>query len=477
MNYDVAIIGAGVTGAFIARELSRYDLKACLLEKEADVAMGTTKANSAIVHAGYDAKHGTLKSKLNVRGNQMMERISRELDVPFKKTGSLVLAFSEHDLATIKDLYENGLKNGVPGLRLLNAEEVIRLEPNVNPNILGALYAPSAGIVCPYELAIGAVENAVDNGVDLKLECEVRDIRCTGDIFELITGKGAIRSNYVVNASGLQADIISSMVQETEFSIRPRKGEYLLMDKTMGNMVNTVIFQPPTRMGKGILVTPTVDGNLLTGPTAEDVDDRDDVSTSPSGMRRIMEEAKKLVPNLGFRDVITSFAGLRAAPDTGDFVIEASRKVKGFINAAGIESPGLTAAPAIGEYVLELLKEQGLALKPKDNFNPIRKSIVHFRDLNDNDRNELIRKNPMYGSIVCRCETVTEGEIVDSIRRPAGAKNLDAVKRRTRAGMGRCQGGFCTPRVVDILSRELGIPPEEVTKKGLGSNILLGKRG
>jgi len=311
----------------------------------------------------------------------------------------------------------------------------------------------------------------------LELECEVLDIQKSGDNFELITTKGIIRSTYVVNASGLQGDLVSAMVQKPEFSIHPRKGEYLLLDKSMGNTVSMVLFQPPTKMGKGILVAPTVDGNLLTGPTAVDVEDREDVSTSASGIKQVMEEAGKLVPGLGFRDVITSFAGLRATPDTGDFVIEASGKTAGFVNAVGIESPGLTAAPAIGEYVLELLSGQGLALKPKADFNPIRQPIVHFRELDDSRKNELIKSNPMYGNIICRCETVTEGEIVDSIRRTAGARNLDAVKRRTRAGMGRCQGGFCTPRVVDILSRELGIPPEEVTKKGTGSNILLGKRG
>lgn len=476
MVYDVAVIGAGVTGAFAARELSRYDVKVCLLDKEADVAMGTTKANSAIVHAGYDAVNGTLKSILNVRGNALMEQVTRELGVPYCRIGSLVLAFSEQDIGTIEKLYENGIRNGVPGLELLSAEEAIRKEPNISREVKGALFAPTAGIVCPYELAIGAVENAVDNGVRLELECEVLSIRKIEDGFVLQTTKGDIQAAFVVNASGLQGDLISEMVQDKYFEIHPRKGEYLLLDKSCGNTVNTVIFQPPTEMGKGILVTPTVDGNLLAGPTALDVPSRDDFSTTAPGVRQLIEGARKSIPGMEFRDVITSFAGLRATPDTGDFVIEASLTTRGFVNAAGIDSPGLTAAPAIGEYILSILEQQGLVLQQKSGFNPIRKPVVRFRELRDAEKGELIRENPMYGNIICRCETVTEGEIVDSIRRPAGARNLDAIKRRTRAGMGRCQGGFCTPRLVAILSRELGIPAEEVTKKGKGSNILLGKR-
>ncbi len=476
MIFDVAVIGAGVTGALTARELSRFDLKICLLEREADVAMGTTKANSAIVHAGYDAKYGTLKGKLNVRGNVLMDQVTRELGVPFKRIGSLVLAFSDQDLLTLRKLYENGVKNGVPGLKLLDRHQVMQMEPNVSKKVKGALHAPTAGIVCPYELAAGAVENAVENGTELKLECQVQDIKKIEGGFVLATSQGDIKARFVVNAAGLYADLLSAMVNGPEFQIRPRKGEYLLLDKSQGNVVNSVIFMPPTEKGKGILVTPTVDGNLLAGPTAVDVSDREDLSVTSSGMNQIIKRAKQMVPDIQFRDVITSFAGLRATPDTGDFVIEASRKAKGFINAAGIESPGLTAAPAIAEYVLDLLRQQGLELKPKTDFNPVRKPLLRFSEMSDKEREELIRSNPMYGNIVCRCETVTEGEIVESIRRPAGARNLDAVKRRTRAGMGRCQGGFCTPRLVAILARELGIPAEEVTKKGKGSKILMGEK-
>ena len=477
MVYDAAVIGAGVVGAFVARELSRYRLKVCLLEKESDVAMGTTKANSAIVHAGYDAKHGTLKSILNVRGNELMEQAARELGVPFKRIGSLVLAFSGEDRTTLEHLYQNGIRNGVPGLRMLSAEETAAMEPNVSGTVVGALYAPTAGIICPYELAIGAVENAVRNGVDFKPECGVLGIRKEKEGFTLVTEKGEIRASCIVNAAGIYGDVISEMVQDKSFTIRPRKGEYLLFDKSQGNTVHTVLFQPPTKMGKGVLVTPTVDGNLLAGPTAEDVPDRDDVGTTAPGLEQVMESAKKSVPDIRFRDVVTSFAGLRATPSTGDFIIEASRTAKGFLNAVGIESPGLTAAPAIGEYVAGLLGKEGLPLVPKNDFDPIRKPVIRFRELADEEKQALINRNPLYGNVVCRCETVTEGEIVDSIHRPAGAGNLDAVKRRTRAGMGRCQGGFCTPRVVSILARELHIPVEEVTKKGKGSNLLVGRKG
>ncbi len=483
MVYDAAVIGAGVTGAFIARELSRYELNVCLLEKEEDVAMGTTKANSAIVHAGYDAKHGTLKSLLNVRGNALMEQVTRELGVPFKRIGSLVLAFNEEDRAILEQLYQNGILNKVPGLRLLNAKETTAMEPNVSHQVVGSLYAPTAGITCPYELALGAVENAVQNGVDLKRNCRVLDIRKEKSMgkgqgnFVLTTEQGEIRASCLVNAAGVCGEMVSEMVQKKSFAIHPRKGEYLLLDKSQGSLVHSVIFQPPAKMGKGVLVAPTVDGNLLTGPTALDVLEKDDVGTTAEGLEKVKKEAGKSVPDIPFRDVITSFAGLRATPDTGDFIIEASGTAKGFLNAVGIESPGLTAAPAIGEYAVKLLEKEGLPLVPRNGFQPVRKPVVRFREQTDEEKQRLIRENPLYGNVICRCETITEGEIVDSIRRPAGARSLDGVKRRTRAGMGRCQGGFCTPRVAAILARELQIPEEKVTKKGRGSELLAEKRG
>lgn len=472
MVYDVAIIGAGVVGAMTARELSRYRLKICLLEKEADVGSGTSKANSAIVHAGYDARHGTLKSVLNVRGNEMMDNISKELAIPFKRIGSLVLAFNKEEMHVLRDLYDNGRLNNVPGLKLLGAEETKLLEPDISPDVIGSLYAPSAGIICPYQMTVGPAENAVENGAELMLESGVTDICRENGFYTIKTEKGEVRSRYIVNAAGVYSDFIARLAGDDEIAITPRKGEYMILDKNQGRAVNHVIFQPPTKMGKGILVTPTIHGNLLLGPTAADIDDKDDTDTTSDGLEQVIEGARKSVPSVRINDVITSFAGIRATPSTGDFIIKASGKAKGLIHAAGIESPGLTAAPAIAELVVKLLAQEGLVLEPKEHFNPIRKPPVRFAELSDEEKSRLIKENPMYGNIICRCETVTEGEIVDCIRRPAGARNLDAVKRRTRPGTGRCQGGFCTPRVVAILARELGISPEEVTKKGGDSKIL-----
>lgn len=480
MKYDVAIIGAGVTGCLIARELSRYKLTVCLLDREEDVSMGTSRANSAIIHAGYDAPHGTLKALLNVRGNRMMDQVARELGVPFRRVGSMVLAFGEGDLPTLRRLYENGVQNGVRGLALLRAEEAKALEPEISDKVTGALLAPTAGIICPYELTIAAAENAAANGVQLRLGCEVTGIvRDLKDGFDIETQGEHIQARYLVNAAGLYADRIAAMAGDESFRIKPRRGEYMILDKSEGSRANHVLFQPPTQFGKGILVAPTVDGNLLIGPNAHDVDDKADLSTTAEGLREVSEGALKSVPGLDLRRVITAFSGLRALSPTGDFLIQASSCehasscALGLIHAACIESPGLSASPAIAEYVVKLLEQQGLALNEKTDFNPIREPIAHFAQMGAAEQAALIRKNPLYGHVVCRCETVTEGEIVEAIRR--GARSLDAIKRRTRQGMGRCQGGFCTPRVLGILARELGIPEEEVTKCGGDSRMLVGR--
>lgn len=475
MDYDISIIGAGVTGALIARELSKFDMKVCILDKDADVAMGTSKANSAIVHAGYDASPGSLKAKLNVKGNALMGDIADDLDVPFKRIGSFVLAFNEEDQKELEKLYENGIKNKVPQLKIIDQKEVRKMEPHISQDVIGALYAPTAGIVCPYELTLAATENAVANGVELILECTIEGIKRQDEGFVLETSKGLIKSRYVINAAGVYSDTLARMVGDEEISITPRRGEYLLLDKRQGNVVNTVIFQPPSVMGKGILVTPTVDGNLLIGPTAENIEDKDNIATTNIGLSTVIEGARKSVPSFNTRDVITSFAGLRATSSRGDFIIEESKHAKGFVHVAGIESPGLSAAPAIAEYVIEILKDMEIPLTKKNKHDPVRKPVIRFRELSREEQGKIIKENPLYGNIICRCETVTEGEIVDAIHRPAGAINLDGVKRRTRAGMGRCQGGFCAPKVVDILARELNIPKEDVTKMGGESKILVGK--
>ncbi len=475
MVYDVAVIGAGVIGSMIARELSRYRVNTCLIEKEADVAMGTSKANSGIIHAGYNDIPGTLKARFNMLGSGMMDRVSKELGVSLKRTGSLVLALNEKDIRTIRELYGRGIENGVPEMRILDSGQVRELEPNVSHDVIGALYSPTAGIICPYELNIAAAENAAQNGVRVFLEHEVKSISKVKGVFVINTSRGRIESRYAVNAAGVYADTVSEMAGENDYTVKPRKGEYILLDKNQGNLVHTVIFQPPSDMGKGVLVCPTVDNNLLIGPTAEDTGDRDDTSTSAQGLKEIIEGARKSVPAFSIGETITSFAGLRAISSTNDFVIKASEKIKGFVHAGGIQSPGLTACPQIAKFVVELLESEGLALKQRSGFNPERKPVIRFNEMSMEEKNEAIKADPRFGNIVCRCETITEAEVVDSIRRPLGARDMDAVKRRTRAGMGRCQGGFCAPRVMEILSRELGIPMDSVTKKGGRSIMLAGK--
>ena len=473
--YDVVIIGAGVVGAFIARELSRYSLKICVIEKESDVAMGSSRANSAIVHAGYDAESGTLKAELNIRGNRLMEQIAHELSVPFKRIGSLVLCFDEKDIPRLHDLKTRGEKNGVQDLAILSGTQVRQIESSLSEKVVEALYAPSAGIVCPYELTLSAAENAMDNGAELLLDCMVEGISFENGIFCLSTSRGQLQSRYVVNAAGLYSDTIANMLGDHSFSIKPRKGEYILYDKKLGNLVERVVFQLPTDKGKGVLVTPTVDGNLLAGPTAEEVNDRNDLATTAAGMEAVLDKARLSVPILDKKGIIHSFAGLRAVSSSHDFIIRPSGINPRLIHAAGIESPGLTAAPAIGLKVVEVLRDSGLELKEKNGFNPENKHIKRFSSLDEAEINELVKTDPAYGSIVCRCEKVTEGEIVGNVHRTLGAKNLDALKRRTRLGMGRCQGGFCSCRTVEILSRELGIPMESVTKSGGSSALLVGK--
>ena len=475
MIYDVAVIGAGVCGALIARNLSRFYLNVCVLEQESDVAMGTTRANSAIVHSGFDAKPGTLKAKLNVEGCGMMPELCGELHVPYRQNGSLVLAFDKEDVKHIHALYERGLVNGVKNLKLLNREELQKQEPNLSEKVLEALYAPSAGIVCPYELALAAIGNAMDNGVRLKLCFKVTALSKEKEYFCISSENETVKARYVVNAAGLFADEIAKAAGEDGFFIAPRKGEYMLLDKAQGGLVNSTIFQCPSKMGKGILVTPTVDGNLLIGPTSENILDKTDSSTTQQGLEKVASTALKSVPGIQLRAVITSFAGLRACAEKEDFIIEPSKKQKGLIHVAGIESPGLSASPAIARYVMELLKREGISLKANPAFQTERRPLRHCRQMSMEMRNQLIQKEPRFGRVICRCEGITEGEIIEAIHKNPGATTLDGVKRRTRAGMGRCQGGFCTPSVIEILARELGVSMEQVTKSGGDSRLLAGK--
>ncbi len=471
MNYDVAVVGAGVIGSLIARELSRYNIKIALVEKNNDMATGTSKANSAIVHAGFDAKPGSLKAKLNVEGTALMPEICKTLSVPFKPVGSLVVAFSDEEVETLNELLERGNANGVPGLEIYNSAKLREAEPYISDDAKAALWAPSAGIVCPYELTIAAAENAVVNGAEFIRNFEVKKINFDGNEFALSNGKTEITAKYVINAAGVYCDEIAALIGDTSVHTMPRKGEYMLCDKTVGKLANHTIFQCPSKMGKGILVTPTVDGNLLLGPSALDIEDKEDVATTADTLSQVLEIAKKSVPCLTTREVITSFAGLRAHCDRNDFIIEPSEKNSQFINVAGIESPGLSSAPAIALYVKNMIIEP-LGCEEKTDFKPDREEPVRFRHMSNEERKALIEKNPAYGRIICRCETITEGEILDAIHAPAGARDVDGVKRRTRAGMGRCQGGFCGSKVVELLARELGVEINEITKFGGNSKIL-----
>ena len=473
--YDVIIIGAGVSGCAIARELSRYKLKTMVLEKALDVCEGTSKANSGIAHAGYDAKPGTLKAKLNVEGSRRMKALSEELDFPYKQNGSLVLCFDEKDRSKLEELKKRGECNGVPDIRILNREEVLYLEPGAGEQVVSALYAPTGAIVCPFGLTIALAENAAVNGVEFQFGTKVKVIRKAAEGYLIETNKGSFETKLVINAAGVYADELHNMVSEEKMKLTPRRGEYLLCDKLSKGIPSHTLFQLPTALGKGVLVTPTVHGNLLIGPTAEDIEDKEGIETTAEGMELIREKAALSVKELPLRQVITSFAGLRAHGGE-DFIIKEVPDAPGFIDVAGIESPGLTCAPAIGAYVADIVKKL-LSPAEKENFIAERRGIPSMALASGQERQRLILENPAYANVICRCEMVTEGEIIDAIRRPVGARTTDGIKRRTRAGMGRCQSGFCNPKVVEILARELGVDESEVLKSGEDSWYLLREEG
>ncbi len=470
--FDVVIIGAGVVGGMVARALSAYELSVCILEAENDVAMGATKANSAIVHAGFDAKEGTLKARLNVRGSEMMEDICRDLGVKYKRNGSMVIGFTEEDERVLSELLERGERNGVRGLRLISGEEARELEPNLSESVTSALLAESGAIVCPYELTLASVGIAMDNGAELKRNYKVVKIEKQGEKYTVYSERGeAVECRYVVNAAGCYSEEISTLLNGKTYSVHPRRGEYMLLDKECGTLVGHTIFRTPTKMGKGILVTPTVDGNLLLGPTSVDIEDKADKRTSAEGFSKIISEAKENVPTIPFNKVITSFTGIRAVGDTGDFIIKIKDR---FIDLGGIESPGLSASPAIAEEVVSLMKNDGEVLKKRASLITKREPMHAFREADIEGKQNFIRKDKSYGRIVCRCEGVTEGEILNAIRTNPKPLDLDGVKRRTRAQMGRCQGGFCSPYIIELLAKELGIPEKEVTKFGGASRIIVG---
>lgn len=473
---DVVIIGSGVIGSAIAMELSKYKLDVEVIEKESDVCEGTSKANSGIVHSGYDAAPGSLKARFNVEGNKLIHELSKTLDFDFKENGSLVLALEEEGRERINELLERGRANGVPGLKILEKDELHQMEPNVSENAVCALYAPTGGIVCPFNMNYAFAENAADNGVTFSFNTEVKSISKKnaedGSLYYHIeTSDGEVDAGAVVNAAGVYADRFHNMVSDEKIHITSRKGQYCLMDKNAGSLVSHTLFQLPTKMGKGILVTPTVHGNLMIGPTAEDTAP-EDTSTTAEGLDTVLSRGALSVKSLP-RMPITSFAGLRAHEDGGDFIIGEVKDSAGFFDAAGIESPGLTAAPAIGKYLGELIADR-LCADKKDDYIGTRKGVPHMALLSDEERDRLIKEDPSYARVVCRCELVTEGEIRNAIERTLGAKTVDGVKRRTRAGMGRCQAGFCLPRTIPLLAELLGVSEEEITKSGKGSYYLDG---
>ena len=488
MQYDVVIVGAGVVGAMLARNLSRYALSVCLLEKENDVAMGASRANSGIIHGGYDPEPGTLKALLNTRGVEALFRAAEELHVPCKRNGSMVCAFSKGEEQHLQQLLQRGVENGIENLTILTGDRARALEPCLSPAVTAVLHVPNAGIISPYELTVAAVGNAMDNGVTLRRNFCVTGITreqgftvtaASGEQGFTVTAASGeqVRCKYLVNCAGCGADQIARLAGDGDFTILPRAGEYMLLDKAEGFRAGHTLFQCPSEKGKGILVSPTVHGNLLIGPNATPVANAQCRDTTPEGLAEVMELAAKTVPSLDTRQVITSFTGVRSSEKHGDFILRCSKTVPGLIHAGAIDSPGLTCCVTMAEFLTDLLRQAGLSLTEKEKWNGRRDDPCAFREMTDEQKDAYIKKHPAFGRIVCRCEGVSEGEIRNAIRQNPGARDLDGVKRRTRSSMGRCQGGFCGPYVMQLLARELGIPMEQVTKSGGGSYMLTERIG
>lgn len=476
MIYDVLILGAGVTGGMLARELSRYKLSVCMAEKENDVACGASRANSGIIHGGFDPETGTLKQLLNTKGVELLYAAARELHVPHIRNGSLVCAFGADQEEAVRELYQRGLDNGIPRLELLSGEEARKIEPALSQDITLVLHSPTAGIICPYDLTVAAVGNAMDNGAELVLNFEASAITQENGITTVTSAHGrSLRCRYLVNCAGGHSSDVARMAGDDSFTVIPRAGEYILLDKAEGSRVSHTLFQVPSLEGKGILVSPTVDGNLLTGPTASKVATPESRDTTPAGLEQVQRLAAKTVPSVNFRQVITSFTGVRSSEKGGDFIIRPCETFEKLLHVAAIDSPGLTCCVAIAHHAIEQLRTMGLKLAENPGFDPHREDGHAFRKLSDGEKNAYIQEHPAYGKIVCRCETVSEGEILEAIRRNPPARDMDGVKRRTRSGMGRCQGGFCGPYVMELLAREMDIPMERVTKSG-GESYMVTER-
>lgn len=478
MIYDVVIVGAGVTGAMLARELSRYQLAVCLLEKENDVAMGASRANSGIIHGGYDPVPGTMKARMNTAGVALLFEAAAQLNVPHVRNGSMVCAFSEAEEPMLQELYEQGIQNEIRGMQMLSGDEARKLEPYLSEKVTKVLRITNAGIISPYELTVAAVGNAMDNGVTLLRNFAVCGIERTNDVFTVTSQNGqCVKSRFLVNCAGGYADKVAALADDCDFEIIPRAGEYMLLDKAEGFRARHTLFQCPSAEGKGILVSPTVHGNLLVGPNAARVETPDCKDTTPEGLALVKKLSAKTVPSVDYRQVITSFTGVRASEKNGDFILRPSQRVPGLVHAAAIDSPGLTCCVAIAKHLTGVLEALGLVLTEKNDWDGTREDPCAFREMTDEQKDAYIKQNPSFGKIVCRCETVSEGEILQAIHMNPGACDLDGVKRRTRSGMGRCQGGFCGPYVMQLLSRELGVSMEEITKSGEGSELLTGRIG
>lgn len=464
---DVIVIGAGVVGCSIARELSKYNLDVLVIDKNDDVAEGVSKANSGIIHSGYNEKKGTLKAKLNIEGNNLIDDLAKELQFSFKRNGALVLAFNEEEVERLYFLKKNGEELGIEGLKVISKEEILHLEKNISENVVAALYVENSGIVSPYEMTLALGENAYENGVEFKLGKEVIDIKKKNGLYNiLLNNKEVVETKFIINAAGLGGALINNLVCEEKYEINGVKGQYCLFDKVAGGSCERTLFQVPGKFGKGVLITPTVDGNLLLGPNAKVEDGH---NTTKEGINEIIEKGKKTMGNIPLARVLTTFSGIRPKIEGDDFII--GENEENFINVIGIDSPGLTAAPAIGKYVVDIIRNK-VKLEEKSDFIKSRKRFVRMSELSIEEKNRLIKENPSYGKMVCRCEFVTEGEIIDAITRPLGARTIDGIKRRTRALMGGCQGIGCMLPVAMKLSKELGIDISKVKKNSNSSSVI-----
>ena len=476
LKTDIVVIGAGAVGCAIARELSKYDVKVMVVDKNEDVGGDASKSNSAIIHTGYDATPGTLESQLVVAANPMYDELVKELDVPFKRIGAILPAITDEQFEKLPEIKEKAFKNHVYDVEFKTGEELLKIEPNLNPNVKGGLVIPRESIIDPFILVQAYAENAYANGVEFMLGAKVTDIKTEkGAIKSVVTTKGEIETTYVINSAALYCDEIAAMVGKGDYKVVARKGQFYILDKNTDCKVEHIVLPIPTKVTKGKLMCPTIHGNMLVGPTAEEQESKEDKCTTAEGLESIATDVRNLVPNVNLRDTITQYSGLRPNRNPEGLHFDMYDDLKGYVNLSGVRSTGLTLSVAMGKYVVQQIIVHGEKLKLKTNFNPVRKGIVKFSEQTPEVQDKLIKENPLYGNVICRCETITEGEIMDAIHRPLGAKSVDGVKRRVRAGMGRCQGGFCGPKVIEILARELKVSPEEITKHNPGSNMVTGK--